>query len=148
MNMHTKTFISALMCAAALALVSVVGSANANENKPGTANAAGKPNIGHIVADIEPFRAAARQGDWKLVWRTLLLSNVELFDVTHDPSEKNNVAVQYPEKVAALQQRLGELAKQSEKPLFLVDQFKVITKNMQGEPILPTDEDFAGAEQR
>jgi hypothetical protein len=48
--------------------------------------------------------------------------------------------------VAALQQRLDELAKQSEKPLFLVDQFKVITKGLRGEPILPTDEDFAGIE--
>jgi hypothetical protein len=40
-----------------------------------------------------------------------------------------------------------ELAKQSEKPLFLVDQFKVIIKGMHGEPILPTDEDFAGVEE-
>jgi hypothetical protein len=58
-----------------------------------------------------------------------------------------NLAVQYPDKVAALQQRLDELAKESEKPLFLVDQFKVITKGMHGEPILPTDEDFAGVEE-
>jgi len=25
-------------------------------------------------------------------------------------------------------------------------QFKVVTKNMQGEPVLPTDEDFSGVE--
>jgi hypothetical protein len=31
-------------------------------------------------------------------------------------------------------------------PLFLADQFKVVTKNMQGEPILPTEEDYAGVE--
>ena len=36
--------------------------------------------------------------------------------------------------------------KQSEKPLFLVDQFKVVIKGMHGGPILPTDEDFAGVE--
>jgi arylsulfatase B len=77
----------------------------------------------------------------------LLPFTVELFDLAQDPSEKDNLAAQHPDKVAALQQRLEELAKQSEKPLFLVDQFKVITKNMQGEPILPTDEDFAGVEE-
>jgi len=38
------------------------------------------------------------------------------------------------------------VAKQREKPLFLVDQFKVTTKGLHGEPILPTDEDFAGIE--
>jgi arylsulfatase A-like enzyme len=109
--------------------------------------AEGKPSPRtEIVYNVEPFRGAVRQGDWKLVWRTLLPSNVELFDLANDPSEKNNLATQHPEKVAALQQRLDELGKQSEKPLFLVDQFKVITKNMQGEPILPMDEDFAGVE--
>jgi arylsulfatase A-like enzyme len=107
-----------------------------------------KPSPRHeIVYNVEPFRGAVRQGDWKLVWRTLLPFKVELFDLAQDPSEKNNLATQHPDKVAALQQRLDELAKQSEKPLFLVDQFKVITKNMQGEPILPTDEDFAGVEE-
>jgi hypothetical protein len=55
-------------------------------------------------------------------------------------------AAQHPEKVAALQQRLDDLAKQSEKPLFLVDQFKVVTKGMHGEPVLPSDEEYAGVE--
>jgi arylsulfatase B len=110
--------------------------------------AEGKPSPRtEIIYNVEPFRGAVRQGDWKLVWRTLLPFNVELFDLRQDPSEKNNLAAQYPDKVAALQRRLDELAKQSEKPLFLVDQFKVITKNMKGEPILPTDEEFAGVEE-
>jgi arylsulfatase A-like enzyme len=110
--------------------------------------AEGKPSPRtEIVYNVEPFRAAVRQGDWKLVWRTFLPSNVELFDLAQDPSEKNNLAAQHPDKVAALQQRLDELAKQSEKPLFLVDQFKVVTKGMNGKPILPTDDDFAGVEE-
>jgi len=99
-----------------------------------------------IIYNVEPFRGAIRQDNWKLVWRTLLPFGVELFDLAQDPSEKNNLAVQHPEKVAALQQRLDELAKESEKPLFLVDQFKVITKNMKGEPVLPSDEEYAGVE--
>ncbi len=110
--------------------------------------AEGKPSPRtEIIYNIEPFRGAVRQGDWKLVWRTLLPFNVELFNLAQDPSEKNNLAAQHPEKVAGLQQRLDELAKQSEKPLFLVDQFKVVIKGMHGEPILPTDEDFAGVEE-
>jgi len=110
--------------------------------------AEGKPSPRHeIVYNVEPFRGAVRQGDWKLVWRTLLPFTVELFDLAQEPSEKDNLAAQHPDKVAELQQRLDELAKQSEKPLFLVDQFKVITKGMHGEPILPTDEDFAGVEE-
>ncbi len=45
-----------------------------------------------------------------------------------------------------MQQRLDALAKEGAKPLFLIDQFKVITKNMHGEPVLPTDEEYAGVE--
>jgi arylsulfatase A-like enzyme len=100
-----------------------------------------------IVYNIEPFRGAVRQGDWKLVWRTLLPSSVELFNLAQDPSEKNNLAAQHPEKVATLQQRIEALAKESAKPLFLVDQFKVVTKGMHGEPVLPTDDDYTGVEQ-
>jgi hypothetical protein len=70
----------------------------------------------------------------------------ELYDLTNDPSEKNNVAAQHPDKVAEFQQRLDALAKEAAKPLFLVDQFKVIIKGMHGEPLLPTDDDYAGVE--
>ena len=31
--------------------------------------------------NIEPFRGAVRQGDWKLVWRSLLPSKIELFNI-------------------------------------------------------------------
>src|SRR5262249_5477697 len=99
-----------------------------------------------IIYNIEPFRAAIRQGDWKLVWKTVLPSNAELFNLAEDPSEKNSLAAQNPERVAALQKRLEVLAKESAKPLFLADQFKVVQKNMRGEPVLPTDDDFAGVE--
>jgi arylsulfatase A-like enzyme len=100
-----------------------------------------------IVYNVEPFRGAVRQGDWKLVWKTFLPSSVELYDIAKDPSETKNVAAEHPDTVAALQKRLETLAKESAKPLFLVDQFKVIQKNMHGEPILPTDDDFAGVEE-
>ena len=110
-----------------------------------TATGAASPRT-EIVYNVEPFRAAVRQGDWKLVWRTLLPSSVALFNIALDPSEKNDLAAQNPDKVASLQQRIEALAKDAAKPLFLVDQSKVVTKNMHGQPILPTDEDFAGVE--
>ncbi|MCI0738955.1 MAG: arylsulfatase [Gemmataceae bacterium] len=109
--------------------------------------AQGKPSSrSEIVYNIEPFRGALRQGDWKLIWRTLLPSSVDLYNLAEDSSEKNNLAAQHPEKVAALQQRLETLAKESAKPLFLVDQFKTVVKGMHGEPVLPTDEAYAGVE--
>lgn len=99
-----------------------------------------------IVYNVEPFRGAVRQGDWKLIWRTLLPSSVDLYHLAEDPSEQRNLAAAHPERVAALQQRLEALAKESTKPLFLLHQSKVVMQGMHGEPILPTDEDFAGVE--
>jgi len=107
----------------------------------------GKPSPrAEIVYNVEPFRGAVRQGDWKLIWRTLLPSSTELYDLAHDPSEKSNLAAANPDKVAAFQHRLDALAKESAKPLFLEDQFKVVMKNMNGEPVLPTDEAFYEAD--
>lgn len=93
-----------------------------------------------IVYNVEPFRAAVRQGDWKLIWRTMLPSSVDLYNLAADPSETTNLAEQYPEKVAAMQRRMEELSKEAAKPLFLSDQFKVVMTNMRGEPLLPIDE--------
>ena len=107
----------------------------------------GKPSPRtEIVYNVEPFRGAVRQGDWKLIWRTLLPSSVDLYNLAQDPSEENNLAAASPDKVAAFQQRLDALAKESAKPLFLVDQFKVVMKNMNGEPVMPTDEEFDEAD--
>ena len=74
--------------------------------------AKGKPSPRtEIVYNIEPFRAGLRQGDWKLIWRTLLPSSVDLYDLAQDPSEQNNLAAANPEKVAAMQERLNAMAK-------------------------------------
>ncbi|HMQ42791.1 MAG TPA: sulfatase [Mariniflexile sp.] len=52
--------------------------------------------------------AAIRQGEWKLIefYETGI---VELYNLSDDISEKNNLATKYPERVSALQQRLHEL---------------------------------------
>lgn len=93
-----------------------------------------------IVYNVEPFRGALRQGDWKLIWRAMLPSSVDLYHITEDPSETKNLAAEHPAKVVEMQARLNTLAAQSAKPLFLIDQFKVIQKNMAGEPVLPIEE--------
>ena len=95
-----------------------------------------------LVYNIEPFRAAIRQGDWKLIWRTLIPTTVDLYNLADDPSETKNLASEHPEKVTEIQKRLNELGKDSAKPLFLVDQMKVINKNMQGEPLMPGEDQF------
>ena len=96
--------------------------------------------------NIEPFRAAMRQGNWKLIWRTMLPSSVELYDIAADPSETKNVAAEHPELVAKFKSRLDELSRDAAKPLFLTDQFKVIQTNMKGEPVMPTEEGYTGGE--
>jgi arylsulfatase A-like enzyme len=109
--------------------------------------AEGKPSPRtEFIYNIEPFRAALRQGNWKIIWRNMLPSSVDLYDLSKDPSEQNNLAAAHPEKVLALQQRLDALAKEATKPLYLTDQFKVVMKNMNGEPVLPTEEGFGDPE--
>lgn len=100
-----------------------------------------------IVYNIEPFRAALREGDWKLIWRATLPSSVDLYDLAADPSETTNVAEAHPDIVREMQRRLDRLATEAAKPLFLVDQFKVVMTNMRGEPVLPTDEAFGVVDQ-
>jgi arylsulfatase A-like enzyme len=82
----------------------------------------GKPSARtEVVYNVEPYRAAVREGDWKLVWTTLLPPTIELFDLGKDASESKNLADEHPEKVKELQARVIELAKQAKPPLFLLE---------------------------
>lgn len=99
-----------------------------------------------VVYNIEPFRAAIRQGDWKLIWRTMLPSSVDLYNLATDPGEQTNLAADHPETVAAMQRRIETLAHQAVKPLFFLTQREVLMTNMQGEPLLPTDEGYGNPE--
>jgi len=129
-------------------LVGLAG-ANINKGKPldgldvWPTISEGKPSPRtEVVYNIEPFRAGLREGDWKLVWRTPLPSALELYNIPEDPSEKNNLAGKNPQKVAELQKRAEELAKESAKSLFLVDAFKAVSSSAHGEPALPEEEGF------
>jgi arylsulfatase A-like enzyme len=93
-----------------------------------------------IVYNVEPFRAGIREGDWKLIWRTPLPSAVELYNIRQDPSEKNNVAAENPEKVVALQKRVSELAAGMAKSMLLQTEFKAIRERLSLPPALPNEE--------
>ena len=82
--------------------------------------AEGKPSPrSEVIYNIEPFRAAIRQGDWKIIWRSLIPSSVDLYNLAEDPYEKNNLAAAHPDKVTAMQARIEALGKEAAKPLAL-----------------------------
>jgi arylsulfatase A-like enzyme len=104
----------------------------------------GKPSPrDEVVYNVEAFRGAVRKGDWKLVWRTTLPSKLELFNLAQDPSEKENLAEQNPDKVRELQKRVDELAGGMARSLLLTDVFKGVVKGLTGRPpALPNEDEF------
>jgi arylsulfatase A-like enzyme len=93
-----------------------------------------------IVYNVEPYRAAIRRDQWKLVWRTVLPESVELFDIPRDPSEKTNVADQHPDVVAALEKRLNEIAAKMTKPMLIETEFAAMMERLALPPALPGEE--------
>ena len=66
----------------------------------------------YYLINVEAFRGAIRKGNWKLVKIALLPGKTELFDLSKDPGEQNNVADQFPEIAADLEARLIAYAKE------------------------------------
>jgi arylsulfatase A-like enzyme len=96
-----------------------------------------------VVYNVELFRGAVRKGDWKLVWKTVLPANVELFNLAQDPYEKTNVAAQNPAKVTELEDRINQLAKEMAKSMLLQDIFKGVMASALGKPpVLPNEDEF------
>ena len=99
-----------------------------------------------VVYDIEPFRAALRQGDWKLVWQTTLPSRVELFDLAQDPGEQHDVAAKHPEVVSRLKQRIEELSREAVAPLIMGEAFGAVKPALFGSVALPADAEVTEAQ--
>lgn len=124
--------------------------ANANKGKPldglnvWASISEGKPSPRQeVVYNVEPFRGGVRHGDWKLIWRTPLPSALELYNIAQDPYEKTNLADKNPQRVAELQKRIEVLAKESAKPLFLVETFGAVKGQMgKAPPALPNEDAF------
>ena len=76
---------------------------------------------GDIVPGTDPGAPTIPNLRWKLVWTTLLPQRVELFDLSKDIAEVNNLAEQNPDKAKELQAWATELAKQAAPPLFLLE---------------------------
>ena len=78
-----------------------------------------------------------RQGDWKCIWRPLIPTSVDLYNLAEDPCEKNNLAAANPDKVAAMQGRLDALGKEATKPLALM--WMVGTAMKHGKPTMGSE---------
>ena len=86
-----------------------------------------------ILINVEAFRGAIRKGNWKLIKIALLPGKTELFDLSKDPGEQNNVAAQFPEIASDLEGRLIAYAREKKpsewikaQPAFLGAQGKTI----------------------
>lgn len=102
--------------------------------------AEGKPSARtEVVYNVEPLMAGVRQGPWKLVWKTSLPSQVELFDLAKDPGEKTNLAAEHPEIVTKLEERVNQLARESTPPLLLQAATGVAMKQLFGAVALPPE---------
>jgi len=98
----------------------------------------GKPSPRtEIVYNVEPFRAALRLGDWKVIWRSLIPTSVELYNLASDPYEQNDLSAAHPDRVAAMQEGLNSLGKQAAKPLALI--YVASVGLAHGKPLIPVD---------
>ncbi len=95
-----------------------------------------------IVYNVEMFRAALRQGDWKLNLRATLPTKVELFNIAKDPGETTNVAAENAPLVAALQKRIDDLSKEMKPSLFFQETFKSYLGRHAPGPVFPNDDAF------
>jgi arylsulfatase A-like enzyme len=127
--------------------LAAIARASLTKNKPldgmdvGATLTDGKPSPrDEVVYDVEPFRVAVRGGDWKLVWRTVLPSKVELFNLAQDPAEKVNMAEQNPQKVVELQQRAEALARDAVQPLLMTESLGIVWKVQTGSVAFPADD--------
>lgn len=105
--------------------------------------AGGKPSPRQeVVYNVEPFRGAVRQGDWKLIWRSTIPTQTELYNLADDPREQHNVAAEHPDRVAAFQDRINALGRESAKPLALIYVAKVGLAH--GKPNMPSEDGPGG----
>jgi arylsulfatase A-like enzyme len=95
----------------------------------------GKPSPHEdILINVEAFRGAIRKGNWKLIKVAILPGNTELFDLSKDPGEKENVADKFPEVVKDLESRLLAYAKQQKMSEWMRSQIDFL--GFQGETVL------------
>ena len=87
-----------------------------------------------VVHNVESYRGAVRQGDWKVVWLSLLPPSVELFDLADDPAEAQNQAAISPAVAEELQARIVKLAGEAAPALFISETLRI---GLSGKPAFP-----------
>ncbi|QJW98570.1 arylsulfatase B [Frigoriglobus tundricola] len=97
--------------------------------------AEGKPSPhDDILINVEAFRGAIRKDNWKLIKVAALPGTTELFDVSKDPGETENLAAKYPDVVKGLEARLLNYARQQKPSEWLKSQVDFL--GFQGETFL------------
>lgn len=109
-------------------------------------SAGGPTGRTEVVYNVEPFIAAVRQGAFKLVWKSVLPSRIELFDLERDPEEQANLAAERPEVVRMLQARIEQLAGEAAKPLFVQAASQAMFAGIFGPALIPYDDEQATEE--
>ena len=92
-----------------------------------------------VLINVEAVRGAIRKGNWKLFKWATLPGKTELYDLSKDPGEKDNVADQHPEIVKDLEARLLKYAKEQKRSLWLESQVQFL--GAQGKTVLDPDFD-------
>ncbi len=82
-----------------------------------------------LLMNVEMHRGAIRSKNKKLVKLAMLPSKVELFDIEKDPSESVNIAHEYPEIVAELEERLNSYASESQLSLFIKEYLPYVMRD-------------------
>ncbi|HMR41160.1 MAG TPA: arylsulfatase [Ignavibacteria bacterium] len=93
-----------------------------------------------ILINVEFFRGAVRKGIWKFIKLATLPGKTELFDLSKDPGEKNNVAGEFPEVVKDLEDRLIAYANEQKMSLWVKAQPGFL--NVQGIPAFAPEYDI------
>lgn len=90
-----------------------------------------------ILINVETYRGAIRKGKWKLIKYATLPGKTELFNLSKDKKEQNNVAWLHPDIVEYLEARLVAYAEEQEFSEWLKAQPEFI--DAQGQPDFDDD---------
>lgn len=78
-----------------------------------------------MVYNVDPTNGTIRDGDMKLRWTAALPGLVELYDLSADPGEANNLADQHPDIVDEMKTEVIEIAKEMAPPLLMMEAIKL-----------------------
>jgi arylsulfatase A-like enzyme len=95
-----------------------------------------------VVHNVEMFRGAVRDGDWKLILRAPLPSERLLFNVAADPGETTDLSAVNPEIAAALEARIEALAGEMARSKFFEQTFNAYLGREAGAPVFPNEDGF------